>query len=185
MEIVITLIMLGVIFIVVNIVNSKEFKENREAKYKAVEDERNIFDKILIENNILDNVKCKVLGNRFTYGLVYTNNDELYIISKSKCMLEKIDFEDILDIKIEYNIKEKNKMKLISVVPTFDRHTRLQKCVLKLMLDNKTHEFQFKPGVPSDGCITHEPINQRSSDVVDSMERMKLLIKRKLNTVNN
>jgi len=85
---------------------------------------------------------------------------------------------------VEYNIKEKNKMKLISIVPTFNKHTKLEDCTLKLIMDNITHEFYYKPGIPSDGCIQQNCITQQISTVIESMERMKLLIEREMKNLN-
>lgn len=148
------------------------------------EGELSEFDKKIIDNNISNNIKCKVLGNRFTYSLAYTNNDKLYLVSKSKNMLKELDFNDVLDVNVEYNIKEKNKMKLISIVPTFNKHTTLESCTLKLILDDGTHEFYYKPGIPSDGGLQQNCITQQRDDVIESMERMKLLIEREIKNLN-
>ena len=79
-------------------------------------------------------------------------------------------------------------MKLISILPTFNKHTTLEDCTLKLIMEDKTHEFYYKPGIPSDGCLQQNCITQQRDAVTESMERMKLLIERemeKLNKTNN
>lgn len=178
------LLICSLIFIITLILNSGKFKENKEDRRREYCNKLDKFEEQLTENNIVNNIKCKVLGNRFTYGLVYTNNNELYLISKSQNVLERIDFNSVLDVKVEYNIKEKNKMKLISIVPTFNKHTKLKDCTLKLIMDNITHEFYYKPGIPSDGCIQQNCITQQISTVIESMERMKLLIEREMKNLN-
>lgn len=159
---------------------SEEFQKGSNYDYEDDPLKLDEFDMRLIDDNVFDNAKCKVLGEYKSYSLIYTNIDELYLVSKSENVLNKIEFDKVLDVKIEYDIKEKNTMKLVSIAPTFNKHTTLKKCTLKLILDDKTHEFLFIPNKPSDGGLKKRPVQQNINDVVDSMERMRLLIERKI-----
>lgn len=174
----------GLIFIITLILNNGKSKEDEEKINIEYDNNVDEFDEKLVTNNISGNIKCKVLGNRFTYSLLYTNDNRLHLISKSKNMLEELDFNDVLDVNVEYNIKEKNRMKLISIVPTFNKDTKLESCTLKLILDDGTHEFYYKPGIPSDGGLQQNCITQQRDDVIESMERMKLLIEREIKNLN-
>ena len=178
------LLIFGLMFIVSGIFNSGDYKAKREESCREYKAKIKEFEDKTVEYNIVNNIKCRVSGTNLGSSLVLTNDNKLYLVSRADFILKPIDIEKVLDVKVEYNISEKNKMKLISIRPTFNKHTKFESCTLKLMLEDRTINIYYFPNCPSDGCLELDAFDQNKYQAMDSMERMKLLIERELKKIN-
>lgn len=120
--------------------------------------------------------------------LIYTNEDRLFLIRNEigdfrNIDVKEINLDDILEIKVDVQIKERSKMKIVSVVPTFDRHTTILKAnmiittldeVINLTVNKSVLFKMSKIFIKEDRC----EFNWESK--INELNRLKLLINREI-----
>lgn len=85
------------------------------------------------KKNVNDNYKnCK-------FSLFNDNGSEYLLITENNTIVfttydtnKEININDILKVELKYNIKEKNKQRVLTVMPTFDKDTSLISIELKI-----------------------------------------------------
>lgn len=179
--IIIAIIFVAVVFTCIGLIISIN---NEPDKEKARED----ISIKLRGARIGNNIKSYVSFVNNDGCLIYTSEDKLFLITDSKEDYHNIDIkeiclDDILEIKVDVQIKERSKMKIVSVVPTFDKHTTIMKAnmvittldeVINLMVDN-TILFDMRKIFILDkrsGFDWESKINE--------LNRLKLLINREI-----
>lgn len=166
-------IFLNFIFKCVKEKEKKEEDEKRTARIRAeVEEERNRPKDAPLTNSqirfkAIDLSKCTLEGNRGSRDVILTSDNRLVFMTRGSndVLVKKLD--DLLQVKFDMQIREKNIMKIISIVPTYDKHTIVEKMSLKFIFMNSTEEIFI---IPENKNITN-PIIQYD---IDEMERFKL-----------
>lgn len=158
----------------------------REPKKEAIREDISI--KLSEVGIVNDNIKSYVSFSNNDGCLIYTKKDKLFLIRDGKedynnIDIKEINLDDILEVKVDVQIKERSKMKIVSVVPTFDKHTTILKAnmiittldeVINLMVDNSIL-FEMRKIFIRDqryGFDWESKINE--------LNRLKLLINRKI-----
>ncbi|MER0285387.1 SHOCT domain-containing protein [Clostridioides difficile] len=177
-------IFLNFIFKCVKEKEKKEEDEKRTARIRAeVEEERNRpKDAPLTTRQIIskavDLSKDAFEGNEGSRDIILTSDNRLVFKARnrSSVLIKKLD--DLLQIKLDIQIREKNVMKVISILPTYDKHTMVEKISLKFIFANSTEEIFI---IPEYKNITN-PIIQYD---IDEMERFKLVVENEVEKFKN
>lgn len=172
------LLVCGLMTIITLVFNSGEFKSNRnkkrEERITAANERNKIYEDGIIKYGLDDNVKLEVYDKE--YKLVLNGNNELFHLSYwFNKKVSKINLEDILDVKFNISVKEQNKMKVVSLVPTFNKKTKFEYAVFEILT------------VDEDYCVQIDNNTYNSvkiSQMLKDMERMKLLIEREMKNLN-
>lgn len=180
--IIIAIIFIIVVLVCIGLIISIK---NEPKKEKIRED---ISTKLLNIGISKDNIKSYVSFSNNDGCLIYTKKDKLFLIKDGKenynnIDIKEISLDDVLEIKVDVQIKERSKMKIVSIVPTFDKHTTILKAnmvittldeVINLMVDN-TILFDMRKIFIKDvryGFDWESKINE--------LNRLKLLINREI-----
>lgn len=117
-------------------------------------------------------------GNEGSRDIILTSDNRLVFKARnrSSVLIKKLD--DLLQIKLDIQIREKNVMKVISILPTYDKHTMVEKISLKFIFANSTEEIFI---IPEYKNITN-PIIQYD---IDEMERFKLVVENEVEKFKN
>lgn len=86
-----------------------------------------------VKKNVNDkykNYKFSLFSNSGSEYLLITENNTIVFVSYDNN--KEININDILKVELKYNIKEKNKQKVLTVMPTFDKYTSLISIELKI-----------------------------------------------------
>lgn len=110
-------------------------------------------------------------GNRGSRDVILTSDNRLVFKARDRSSVLIKQLDDLLQVKFDMQIREKNIMKIISIVPTYDKHTIVEKMSLKFIFMNSTEEIFI---IPEDKNITN-PIIQYD---IDEMERFKLVVEK-------
>lgn len=115
----------------------------------------------------IDLSKCILEGNSWSRDVILTSDNKLVFMTRGSndVFVKKLD--DLLQVKFDMQIREKNIMKIISIVPTYDKHTIVEKMSLKFIFMNSTEEIFI---IPEDKNITNPLVQYK----IDEMERFKL-----------
>ena len=88
-------------------------------------------------NRVKKNVNDKY--ENYKFSLFNDNGSEYLLITENNTIVfttydtnKEININDILKVELKYNIKEKNKQKVLTVMPTFDKDTSLISIELKI-----------------------------------------------------
>lgn len=144
----------------------------------------------LKSNNILNsNIKVCVQFKNYDGCLVYTNENKLFHIGYFGDVIgvEEINLNEILDIKVDIHIKEKSQMRIISVVPTFDRYQLIQRVNMIITTEDKVYDLNIDDGIMfnADKVFLNSTVPNKSWEKrVQELNRLKLLIEKNITTTN-
>lgn len=105
----------ALIWLIITMQNSSEKRVKDVRRNKAAEAKKYLVKK----GKIKFFTYCK---NDNYYGIV---DNDLWICGNGR--LFRIQIENIMKTELKYHVIEKNKMKFMTIMPTFDKHTRLVK----------------------------------------------------------
>ncbi|AUO78246.1 TPA: SHOCT domain-containing protein [Clostridioides difficile] len=166
------LIGLGVGYIIVYcfIRNVMDNAKEKEARLERIA-ERNR-EKTKVEKAIQKNIsmaKCQAFGNSNSDSVILSNNGKISIIHAGFKTAVKKNIEDLVSIKFSMQVSEKNQMRIISIVPTYDKYTFVEKIYLTLIFELNTYEVFYIP--------EHKNINNADiQEKIKEMERFKLVV---------
>ncbi|EMJ5874152.1 SHOCT domain-containing protein [Clostridioides difficile] len=166
------LIGLGVGYIIVYcfIRNVMDNAKEKEARLERIA-ERNR-EKTKVEKAIQKNIsmaKCQAFGNSNSDSVILSNNGKISIIHAGFKTAVKKNIEDLVSIKFNMRVSEKNQMRIISIVPTYDKYTFVEKIYLTLIFELNTYEVFYIP--------EHKNINNADiQEKIKEMERFKLVV---------
>ncbi|HFL2524706.1 TPA: SHOCT domain-containing protein [Clostridioides difficile] len=166
------LIGLGVGYIIVYcfIRNVMDNAKEKEARLERIA-ERNR-EKTKVEKAIQKNIsmaKCQAFGNSNSDSVILSNNGKISIIHAGFKTAVKKNIEDLVSIKFNMQVSEKNQMRIISIVPTYDKYTFVEKIYLTLIFELNTYEVFYIP--------EHKNINNADiQEKIKEMERFKLVV---------
>lgn len=155
--------------------NAKE----KEARLKRIA-ERNR-EKTKVEQAIQKNIsmaKCKAFGNSNSDSVILSNNGKISIIHAGFKTASKKNIEDLISIKFNMQVSEKNKMRIISVVPTYDKYTFVEKIYLTLTFELNSYEIFY---IPQYKNINNADIQEK----IKEMERFKLVVENEATKFKN
>lgn len=161
-------------------INAPRVQAAKEDTIKNLRD-LNIQDNILVWMDFYSDEGC----------LIYTKENRLFNIFKKgidfKYEFKEIKINDILDFNIDAKVKEKNKMKIISIVPTFNSYKSITGINVTLTTTEEVLKFSINNSslfkVQSIGIKPKYEWNDWKSRI-DELNRLKLLIERQMNTNN-
>ena len=166
------LIGLGVGYIIVYcfIRNVMDNAKEKEARLERIA-ERNR-EKTKVEKAIQKNIsmaKCQAFGNSNSDSVILSNNGKISIIHAGFKTAVKKNIEDLVSIKFNMQVSEKNQMRTISIVPTYDKYTFVEKIYLTLIFELNTYEVFY---IPQYKNINNADIQEK----IKEMERFKLVV---------
>ncbi|HBM7298947.1 TPA: hypothetical protein LZB10_001183, partial [Clostridioides difficile] len=166
------LIGLGVGYIIVYcfIRNVMDNAKEKEARLERIA-ERNR-EKTKVEKAIQKNIsmaKCQAFGNSNSDSVILSNNGKISIIHAGFKTAVKKNIEDLVSIKFSMQVSEKNQMRIISIVPTYDKYTFVEKIYLTLIFELNTYEVFY---IPQYKNINNADIQEK----IKEMERFKLVV---------
>lgn len=139
---------------------------------KGVEDKNKKSRQSKIKKLNIPKGKMSIYGTIGSNHLVLSNNDELYLINKNEQFYDKVKTSQVLDMKINIHVNERNVRRIISWTPTFDRKTKIEKIEFKITTERKTYTIYYTLGT-----ITPKGrYNGSMEEMIDYMNRCKLLI---------
>lgn len=130
---------------------------------------------------LLKNIKDKLQGVQNGDYLVLTNDNRLFVLNNKNKHSEEIKFNEILDVKLDAVVSEKNRMQIIALTPTFNKHSILHAIDFKLVTELQTYTIRYEPsGAYPDG----KPVKNITLQQ-DDMNRFKLLLEREIEKLKN
>ncbi|CCL12318.1 TPA: SHOCT domain-containing protein [Clostridioides difficile] len=166
------LIGLGVGYIIVycfirNIMDNAKEKEARLERIAERNREKTKVEKAIQKN--ISMAKCQAFGNSNSDSVILSNNGKISIIHAGFKTAVKKNIEDLVSIKFNMRVSEKNQMRIISIVPTYDKYTFVEKIYLTLIFELNTYEVFYIP--------EHKNINNADiQEKIKEMERFKLVV---------
>lgn len=186
---VVLLFFLVVVIFIVAFCYTKFSKDGKE----STKEEKDRVDSMIKNYGLIpENMKSWICFN-FQSGVLFFTNDNKLLLVKMEDMkflrTKEINLENILEIQADIKIKERNVLKIISIMPTFSNYKivngvtmRITTCdeVINLSLDTDIHgeytlqRMNFKN--------THRGWNWEQT--IGELNRLKLLIEREMNKSN-
>lgn len=165
-----TIIMIAFYVVILKIANKKDNKS------------KEWFELELSKYNItLNDIKDKLQGVQNGDYLVLTNSNKLFVLNNKNKQSKEIKLNEILDIKIDAVVSEKNRMQIIALTPTFNKHSILLAIDFKLTTESQTYTLRYEPcGLYPDG----KPVKTITLQQ-DDMNRFKLLLEREIENLKN
>ncbi|MCC0669199.1 SHOCT domain-containing protein [Clostridioides sp. ZZV14-6153] len=172
-------VVVGSFIIYYFIKNAIDNAREKEARLKRIA-ERNR-EKTKVEQAIQKNIsmaKCQAFGNSGSDSVILSNNGKISIIHAGFKTAAKKNIEDLVSIKFNMQVSEKNQMRIISIVPTYDKYTFVEKIYLTLIFELNTYEVFYIP--------EHKNINNADiQEKIKEMERFKLVVENEANKFKN
>ncbi|MGI4915762.1 SHOCT domain-containing protein [Clostridioides difficile] len=150
--------------------NAIDNAKEKEARLERIA-ERNR-EKTKVEQAIQKNIsmsKCQAFGNSNSDSVILSNNGKISIIHAGFKTAVKKNIEDLVSIKFNMQVSEKNQMRIISIVPTYDKYTFVEKIYLTLIFELNTYEVFY---IPEYKNINNADIQEK----IKEMERFKLVV---------
>lgn len=139
---------------------------------KSVEDNKRKSRQSNLKKLNIPKGKMSIYGTIGGNHLVLMQDDSLYLINKNEQFYDKIKPSQVLDMKIDVHVQEKNVRRIISWTPTFDKKTKIDKVEFKIITDRKTYNIYYIPGT----ITPRGRYNGSVDEMIDYMNRCKLII---------
>ncbi|EGT3961187.1 SHOCT domain-containing protein [Clostridioides difficile] len=150
-----------------NVINDAKEKEARLERIAERNREKTKVEKAIQKN--ISMAKCQAFGNSNSDSVILSNNGKISIIHAGFKTAVKKNIEDLVSIKFNMQVSEKNQMRIISIVPTYDKYTFVEKIYLTLIFELNTYEVFYIP--------EHKNINNADiQEKIKEMERFKLVV---------
>ncbi|GAA0701267.1 hypothetical protein GCM10008904_07250 [Paraclostridium ghonii] len=181
--------MMGILLILIaGVITSIGFWISCENEFEREKMREEISPKLEELEIVKENIKSYVSFLDQDGCLIYTKKDKLFLIKNKvgdykNIHIQEICLDDILEVKVDVHIKERNSMKIISIVPTFDKHTIVLKAnmiittldeVINLTI-SKSSLFDIEKILIKDDRYDFNWENK-----LNELNRLKLLINRKI-----
>ena len=129
----------------------------------------------------IPNERFSLYGNIGSNHAILSDKDELFIISSDCSNYDKINYSDILDVKMDIHIEEKNSRRIIAFTSTYDKSVKINRVDLKIITGYKTYTIYYTPGANTPKGFYNGSLGNK----IDDTERFKLLIESKMNKIVN
>ena len=139
------------------------------------------------ENRItLDNLKSYMTFNEYDGCLLLNKDNKLFNVrpSNNNMIITEIKFEDILDVKVDIHTKERNSMKVMSIVPTFDKCELIQKINMTITTEDEIYDLNITKDAKQyqmHRMYANNEIHKSSwNKKINELNRLKLLIEKNM-----
>ncbi|MCC0705063.1 hypothetical protein IC213_18570 [Clostridioides sp. ES-S-0049-02] len=168
---------LGLFIICFFISNAIDDAKEKEARLERIAERNRKKSKSEIEME-KSMTKCKISGNSYSPRFVLCDNGKIYFVyGNSSSILEK-DIKDLLDVRFNMQTREKNVMKIISIVPAYNKYIFVEKISLIFTFTSGTHEVFY---IPEYKNIENLDIQEK----IKEMESSKIVIENEMKIFKN
>lgn len=170
------LIGLGVGYIIVYcfIRNAIDNAKEKEARLERIAERSRKKSKSEIEME-KSMVKCKISGNSYSPRFVLSDNGKIYFVYGNSSSILKKDIKDLLDVRFNMQTREKNVMKIISIVPAYNKYIFVEKISLIFTFTSGTHEIFYIPEYKNiENLDVQEKIKEMESGKIVIENEMKI-----------
>lgn len=123
--------------------------------------------------------KFELYGNIGSNHAMLSTNNELYILNNECTGYDKINYLDILDVKMDLHVTERNTRRIIAFTSTYDRKSQINKIELKIITGYKTYTIYYTPCANTPKGYYHGTLGDKINDT----ERFKLIIENEINKI--
>ncbi|MCC0731235.1 hypothetical protein [Clostridioides sp. ZZV14-6048] len=167
-------VIVGIFIVYFFISNAIDNAKEKEARLERIAERSRKKSKSEIEME-KSMVKCKISGNSYSPRFVLSDNGKIYFVYGNSSSILKKDIKDLLDVRFNMQTREKNVMKIISIVPAYNKYIFVEKISLIFTFTSGTHEIFYIPEYKNiENLDVQEKIKEMESGKIVIENEMKI-----------